>query len=238
MIVLFSPAKTFKTTKQKTEQKPFFMTKTLHLAQIIKTYTLNDIQKHFHVSDHIASDVYTYYHTFNQTLYPAVDLYDGTSYKALDVGSFSKEERNFLNQHVYIISALYGLLKPLDMISKYRLDFYHKSLGNLYTYWKDDLNQYLFKNHKNDLKISLLSKEFEKVIDAKKNPYIQIDFYIRENDRLKSPSMMLKKTRGLFLNHIIKKQLKTIDDIKALTVDGYRYHNSESTNHRLVFIKD
>lgn len=148
--------------------KPAFLNEALELASEIKTYSITDIQTKFKCNRKIAVETYDRYQNFSTTsnLSPAVLSFNGIQYTNMAPNVFTDSEIEYINQHLYILSGLYGILKPLDEISLYRLDldndFEIASNNNLYDFWKDKVYTYLYQD--SDIVINLSSNEYTKLI--------------------------------------------------------------------------
>ena len=236
MIILFSPAKTFNPTNQQAVSTPVFQNRALELMTKLKKTAPEKIKSHMKLSEALLSRVLGYHDQFNQELKPAIYTYMGQAYKALDVYHFTDTHIKRLSERVYILSALYGILKPLDAISYYRLDFTHHLLGNLLHYWKKPVNDYLDKNHEDDVIVNLASLEFSQLINTDKH-IVTLQFLTKKNQILKANSMHIKTMRGLVLRHMILYDIKTLEDIKKITIDHYHYDASLSDEHTFTFIK-
>jgi uncharacterized protein len=237
MILFISPAKTFNRSMQKADQTPFFQSYTHQLIKHLQSLTLKQLKDDMKLSEKVAQKTYQYYQTFNQHLQPAIYTYYGHQYRFIDINSFSEKQVKYLNHHLYIFSGLYGLLKPLDLISFYRLEMMDKSFMNLYDFWTPKITSYLEKNHKDDILINLASNEFGQIIKHMDHVYT-IEFYILKNDKPTIHSMEAKKLRGLFTKHIMIQKIKTISQLKKICVEGYIYNPKLSTNDTLLFTKE
>lgn len=224
MLILIGPAKTFSNNKFKTTNKHKFIKETDYLINELKTLSTDDLKKKMKLTDKLAETTYNYYQNINNASYEAINLYYGQVFKQIDYLTLNNEEKTYINEHVKIISALYGILNPLDGINNYRLDFTNNFITNLYKYWEDYFNNYF----KDKLLISLLSNEFLKIIP--KTNLININFTT-------SKSMELKTLRGRFLRALAINNVKDIDDIKKISVDGYTYSATLSNSNNLVFTK-
>lgn len=228
MIVIISPSKTFSNSKVRGNLKPLFYDKQLILRNKLKKLSIKDIIKEFKISEKLAIVVYNYYQNELEEV-TAINLYEGVLYKEL-----KQKEIHFEDNKLYIISALYGLLRPFDNISKYRLDFNNKILGNLYNYWQEDICDYLNTNYKDEIIIDLTSKEFFPLISKLNNVYT-INFIDSDNKRLSS--VVLKQLRGSFANYIINKNIQTLEDVKQLKTKEFEYSKEHSNNKTLTFIR-
>jgi len=169
----------------------------------------------------------------------AICCYNGLVFKQLDVNHYKTDSVNYMQKHLSILSAMYGIVTPLTAIKPYRLDMKSKLEGiNFYEYWQESINEYFLTE---DLIINLASNEFSKMlsIDDYEGTFINIDFkeYNKYN-QLRVVAARAKKARGLILDEMIKNQISSIDELKELTVLGYIFNEEISTDEQLVFIKE
>ncbi len=175
-----------------------------------------------------------------QTIY----AFDGEVYNGLDVYSLENEKIQVLQEKLRILSGLYGLLKPLDLMQAYRLEMGTSiAIGtrkNLYEYWKktitDSLNQELSKD---ELFINLASNEYFSAVDVKKLkvPVITPEFKDYKDGKLKMISFFAKKARGLMVRYIIDTNAETIEDLKGFNYEGYAFDANLSSGNKLVFTR-
>ncbi len=236
MILLISPAKTFKVSDQKSDQNPLFDKKTKTLLKHLKSLSTKQIEKDMKVSEKVAQKTYAYYQSFNKHLQPAIFTYFGHQYRFIDADSMNKEHIAYLNNHLYILSGLYGLLRPLDQISFYRLEMMDKSFINLYDFWTKTIQTYLIKNHQDDILLNLASAEFGQIIDKLDFVYT-IEFYIMKNNEKTIHSMEAKRMRGLFTNYIIKNQINNLTQLKTISIDGYAYNDDLTSLNHIIYTK-
>jgi cytoplasmic iron level regulating protein YaaA (DUF328/UPF0246 family) len=175
---------------------------------------------------------------------PAVYTFDGDVYTGLDAYSIPVEQLDVLQDRLRILSGLYGLLKPLDLMQAYRLEMGTKlPIGeskNLYDFWKNTLTNSLNKELKKDeLFVNLASNEYFSAIDTKalKVPVITPDFKDYKDGKLKIISFFAKKARGIMVRYIIDTNAETIDDLKGFNYDGYQFDATLSKGNNLVFTR-
>ncbi|NQZ65673.1 MAG: YaaA family protein [Mycoplasmatales bacterium] len=185
-IIIISPSKYQKIDKpiKKIETRP----KTLQLAKNvfkeIKKWNLKETKNIYKLSDKKALEVFKMHQNHGKEIYYAIDCFDGTVFKELNIESYDKE---YLNNHLRIIDPLYGILKPYDTIGTYRLDFMIKFPFNLKDYWKETVNEEL----ENYEIINLASKEYSSIVDL---PMKEIE--LEEGNSI-------KKRRGKTLHRIL-----------------------------------
>lgn len=229
-MILISPAKKMKLYKGSINTStPFFIKNANTLVRRLREYSIEEIKEKMKVSEKIANENFLRYKNFNKKLSPAILTYSGIQYKYQGIDSYNK----FIDENVRILSALYGILKPYDEISEYRLDFSFKDL-DLYNYWKKDINKYL----EGKKIINLTSKEYEKMFYSKELDIINISFKIRKGSKLKSLATYSKILRGLMIKYLAQNNSLDIEVIKSFNQEGYIYNEKESKEKELVFIKE
>jgi hypothetical protein len=174
----------------------------------------------------------------------AAYAFSGDVYRGLDVYTLPEDKIATLQDTVRIISGLYGLLKPLDLIQPYRLEMGTKfPVGknkNLYEFWKKKVTQKLNEELEDDeVFLNLASNEYFKAIDTKalKVPIITAVFKDLKNGEYKSIMTFAKLARGYMTRYVIDTNAKTIEDIKGFNYEGYGFSENMSTETELVFIR-
>jgi uncharacterized protein len=175
---------------------------------------------------------------------PALYAFAGDVYTGLDAYTLPASAFEFAQNQVRILSGLYGILKPFDLIQEYRLEMGTSiPIGkskNLYEFWKTKLTKALRAElEPGELLVNLASKEYFSVLDAKafKQELVTADFYDFHQGKYKMISFFAKKARGMMARYLIDTQAKTIDDIKGFTNGGYQYDAKQSSEMRLVFTR-
>lgn len=175
---------------------------------------------------------------------PAVYTFDGDVYTGLDAFTIPTEKLDVLQDKLRILSGLYGLLKPLDLMQAYRLEMGTKMpIGehkNLYEFWKPTLTKALNKEMKADeLFVNLASNEYFSAVDTKtlKVPVITPDFKEYKDGKLKIISFYAKRARGMMVRYILDTNAETIDDLMGFDYDGYQFDANLSKGNHLVFTR-
>jgi cytoplasmic iron level regulating protein YaaA (DUF328/UPF0246 family) len=175
----------------------------------------------------------------------AVYVFDGEVYRALDVKSLSDDHLPKLNEDVRILSGLYGILKPMDLIYPYRLEMGTKFSSkadqkNLYEFWGDKVTKALKKElSKDEVIVNLASTEYFKVIKTNllKNKIITPIFKEFKNGHYSVVMMYAKHARGAMARYLIEQSLTDIEQLKLYDVDGYQYNDLLSTENEWVFTR-
>ena len=238
MKILVSPAKSldFETPSPiKESSKASFLDYSSEIQNHLKLQSPKQISELMKVSDKIAQLNWTRNQQWelpfdNKNSKQAVFAFTGDVYKGLDASSLSEKNINYLQENLRILSGLYGLLKPLDMIMPYRLEMGTKiKIGNndnLYKFWGDFLTDNLISELKDDEAIiNLASNEYFKAIVKKKikTTIITPVFKDTKNGKLKIISFFAKKARGSMARYLLDTNANTLDEVKGFTTDGYGY---------------
>lgn len=267
MQLLLSPAKLMN-FKDKTESvtgtTPLFTEKTNLLVEFCQQLSVSEIAKLLKINMKMAHDVYGYFQTFllnNELERSAAFAFNGIAFQGLNAHDMTTDELLFAQKHLNIVSAMYGLLRPLDIIKPYRLDVstrislvdginnsgnmsstYPKS-NYLYGYWQETVNNYLFEKLSEDdnIIINLSSSEYYKMIVPKLLPekmrMITIAFREQNENGLKQVIVYAKKARGQMARFIIKNKITNVEDIKGFDADGYFYSPAQSTPTEWTFVR-
>ena len=175
---------------------------------------------------------------------PAIYAFDGDVYTGLDAYTLPVEKLEVLQAKLRILSGLYGVLKPLDLMQPYRLEMGTSlPIGikkNLYEFWKKKVTQSLNDElQEHELFINLASNEYFSAVDTKtlKAPVITPEFKDYKDGKLKMISFFAKKARGLMVRYIIDTNAETIDDLKQFNYEGYAFDANLSKGNTLVFTR-
>lgn len=237
MKIIISPAKKFKHFEDIATSPLIYPEKTKDLVEKIKKLSINELGNLNQTNDQLTEKAYFDFQDFDfeDLGNPALFSYDGLVFKQFSYDDF--EDFSYLNDHVYVISALYGPLKPFTGIRDYRLYFDNKMI-NLYDFWKDDIYREIFKDK--DLVLNLASKEYSKTIKPylkEGDEFVTVDFKDEKNGKFRSIVSWTKQMRGKMLKEIITRKIARLDEVKKLEIDGYVYDSYKSTGSNLVFVR-
>ncbi len=258
MLILISPAKTldFETPSDiSLFTQPDFLEKTSQLVSQLRQLSATEISALLKISHKLGELNSQRYQTWQQPFEPnnakqALLAFKGDVYQGLDVTSFSTEDLNFAQEHLRILSGLYGLLRPLDLIQPYRLEMgtkfnqvqFSNIPANLYKFWGDQITQVINKQlEKQNSKfiINLASNEYFKAVNPKllQAEIITPIFKDWKSGKYKIISFHAKKARGLMAAYIIKNKLENIEQIKNFAQAGYVYSSELSEGNQLIFTR-
>ena len=253
MLSLLSPAKTLDVDRlfpTPMITKPTFFEDSLELATSLRAMTATEIGELMKISDNLAQLNFQRYQDFSafNTSHnkPALTTFRGDVYKAFNREEFTVEDYLFAQEHLGILSGLYGVLKPLDGIQPYRLEMGTKlanSRGkNLYAYWQEKVSNYLniaLQSQSQPTIVNLASQEYIKVVDQKRLsfPMITITFKEIHKGKLKVIAIKSKRARGVMANWLIKQKIDTPEQLTTFNEDDYSYQEHLSSESELVFTR-
>ena len=252
MKIIISPAKSldFETpVATSLYSQPHFLENSIQLNKKLKTMSSNEIADFMNVSKSLADLNYERNHNWTipftkENAKQAIFAFTGEVFRGIDVGTLAEEKLPLLQDRLRILSGLYGLLKPLDLIQAYRLEMGKKlkvgSAENLYKFWGDKIANALNDElETTDLFVNLASSEYFKAVNKKvlKVPMITPVFKDYKNGQLKAIMTFAKKARGLMVRYIIDHNITTIDGLKGFNIDGYGFSEELSTETELVFTR-
>lgn len=243
MKLFFSPSKgmqykSFKYSEDNVVTDIPFKEKTYFLISILKNFSEDEISSKLKIKGKILDEVFNIYSNFyNQEEREAISLYDGVSYKQLDIEIFSRESYRYMRDNVFIFSALYGVLNACTPIKPYRLDMTNKILEvSPYDFWREDIEKYLLQ-FKDETFINIASNEFSKILNRKVFNVIDIEFRQYDGDKIKNISTEAKKARGALLNYLIENKIECVEEIKNFNALGYEFSSDLSSDKSIFFIK-
>ncbi len=233
MKIIIAPSKTMTKTATTGTTRPLFTHITQNLLSWLTSQSIQDLQQLFSVNETIAKANYERFQNFHEA-HHALHAYTGHQFKHLDAQSLDEAAQAFLNDHLLIMSGLYGLVRPTDVIGHYRLPMGVKKDGVfLKDIWKASLSAYL----QGETIINLASKEYSDAIDQADVTMIDIVFKKEKQGKLTSHAMENKKMRGKFVHQIALKKADNPQALQTFNIDGYRYQSSMSNTKTMVFIK-
>jgi len=252
MKIIISPAKSLDfESKVPTSlyTQPQFLSQSEKLSKKLKTLSKNKIGDLMKISQSLSELNYernqTWHTPFTTTnAKQAIYSFTGEVFRGIDVNSLPQQKIPLLQDRLRILSGLYGLLKPLDLMQPYRLEMGTKlkvgSKENLYQFWGDALANALNEELLEDeLLINLASTEYFKAVNQKilKVPMITPVFKDFKNGEYKTIMTFAKKARGLMVRYIIDNNVTSIDELKGFDVDNYRFSATMSSGYDLFFTR-
>ena len=204
-------------------------------------YSASELETFYKVSAEKAEEEYSHIQALKDRRakhYPALKLFDGLMYRHIKRDELTEAEQTYLENHVLITSALYGVVPALSPMAPHRLDFLMKlkvARKTLKTHWKSAYDEAL---QDEDLIFSLLSSEFETVFSKEiREKMVTFKFMEDKAGQLKIHSTISKKARGAFLTALIEGQIHTVEQARKLSFAGFDYRPDLSNDLELVFVK-
>lgn len=255
MILLLSPAKTLDYETSVAPQvlqastTPQFISQSAELIALLKQKSQQEVAELMSLSPTLATLNVQRYATWSTKFTdanskPALLAFAGDVYDGLDANSLSSQDLAWAQQHVAILSGLYGVLRPLDRLQAYRLEMGTRLANDkgrdLYAFWGDALARYLdaqLASEKSPLIVNLASQEYFKAVDRKtlKAPVVECVFEDWKEGRYKIISFFAKRARGLMARYAIRHRIKTAKALESFDLDGYGFDAQASEPERLVF---
>ena len=253
MQIILSPSKTIKHRVNLFEEistQPIFKMEAEEICSQLKRFSLDELQKLLKTSPNLTQTAYDFYQHWNSThtiknSTQAIQAFSGDVFTGMESLHFPKETLLYSQQHLTILSALYGALRPLDIIQPYRLDVANPlkiTNTTLYQYWKLKVTQTLNRQlelQKNKITINLASAEYFKMIDHKKiiGEIITPTFKDNINGSYKIVSLYAKKARGKMTKFILVNKISNSEELKTYTEDGYYFAAAHSDKYNYIFLR-
>ena len=252
MIVIVSPAKTqyLSLVSGSEHTQPPLLEKTAILIERLKQCDRDELSGLMNISDKLAALTHRRIHDFSlrhdsKTAGAAIATFQGEAFSTLTLDSYGPEDFRFAQVHLRILSGLYGILRPLDLMQPYRLEMATRLSGNwgknLYDFWGTDITEALNRDLGKMVApciVNCASKEYSRVIAPKQliGPMITITFRQMKNNVLKSIAIYSKRARGMFVDFLIKNRLGEVEQLSAFAAGGYRFAPELSSGAELVFV--
>jgi cytoplasmic iron level regulating protein YaaA (DUF328/UPF0246 family) len=252
MLVVVSPAKTLDFESApitKAHTQPRFLEQSQLLVDDLKKLSVSELATLMKLSDKLAGLNMARFQTWStpfdfSNAKQAVLAFKGDVYTGLDADSLNKNSLEFMQQHLRILSGLYGVLRPLDLIQPYRLEMgtkFNNAKGkDLYQFWGQQLREAIEAELEDDILVNLASNEYFKALQAKQlnARIITPIFKDWKNGQYKIISFYAKKARGLMSRYIIENQITKPEQLQQFDSDGYRFNADMSKDDNWVFIRD
>ena len=246
MKIIISPAKKLDTSVkvQNSKMNTSFLGESTKLIQTLKGKSISELKDLMGLSDNLAQLNWQRFQDWdieNRNTYKALELFNGAVYEGVNAKKFNKSDNDFAQNNLRILSGLYGILKPNDLILPYRLEMGTKLKtikgNNLYRFWQDKLHQNIVEELNNEVLINLASNEYSKVLKLNKikSEVITPVFKDYKNGKLKVISFFAKRARGEMVNFIIKNRITSPEELKSFKNNGYAF--SEESNGQLLFAR-
>ncbi len=250
MLLVISPAKTldYSHPEYSAHTQPDFTSEVKDLVGVLRKKSAKQISKLMHLSDSLSILNEERYQSFTETFSAdnskqAILAFKGEVYAKMEADSFTAEDLEFAQQHLRILSGLYGLLKPLDLIQPYRLEMgtklKTKKGDNLYDYWGTKISKALNAAGEGRTLVNLASQEYFKAVDKKtlKMPVITIHFKEHREGNYQVVGFFAKQARGRMTRYAIQNRITDPEQLKVFQEDGYEFAERLSSTQDWVFVR-
>ena len=246
MKIIISPAKKLNTNIECENAKmhTLFLKESEELIRVLQKMSVNEIKVLMGLSNNLAQLNWQRFQDWdisNSNTYIAIELFNGAVYEGINAKNFNKSDNDFAQNNLRILSGLYGILKPNDLILPYRLEMGTKLKtikgNNLYRFWLDKLYQNIGEELNHEVLINLASNEYSKVLKLNKieSEVITPVFKDYKNGKLKIISFYAKRARGEMVNFIIKNKITSYEELKLFKNNGYSF--SHEINGDILFVR-
>lgn len=228
-------------------EQPRFRSSANKIIRQLKSETPETLQTLMLLSPALAEKTFTQIQAFStgrdpKNTFAAAFLYQGDAFLHLHAPTWSHRDFHWAQSHLSILSALYGILKPLDCIQPYRLDL-NTMLAlddhpNLITFWKGKVTKYINASEAT-IVVNLASAEFSKLLDRKalKSPVVDFSFKTRKNGKLQSIGLHAKQARGAMARAFIKQRIESVHQFSSIPLAPYEFDASQSSDTLLCFVR-
>lgn len=246
MKIIFSPSKEMRDNEMLSlpSSTLYFKEKNQKILKKLQNFSKEEIAEIMKIKGKLLEETFENMKSFDSLKeISAFTLYNGVSFKNLELEKYDKESIEYANNNLLILSAFYGILHPSNFVKKYRLDMTMKiDSSSLYSFWNNDVTNYitnLLHRDSDKILINLASGEYSKMIERKNFPYriIDIDFKENKNGKFQSVSSFAKQGRGSMLNYLIKNKITDIEKIKKFSELEYLFNNELSDKDKFIFTR-
>ena len=212
----------------------------MEIVNELAKLSVEDLAKVYKIKEDKATEEFSRWQDINNNTaksYKVLELFNGLMYRNINRDNFDEADKKYIEENVFITTSLYGIIGAYDLIQEHRLDFLQnvkvsgKSLKN---FWRARYDESI---EDEDLVVSLLSSEFEEVFSKKqREKFIKINFMEEKDGVLKVHSTISKKARGKFLTELVKNKVSSVDEMKKIQFDDFKFSVENSDERTLAFI--
>ena len=253
MLMVISPAKTLDFSPRDCSDFsiPDKLAQSQELVEQLQVLSPEDLGTLMKISPKLSDLNYQRYQDFQlpfspENAKPALLAFQGDVYKGIDTATYELEDLNFAQKHLRILSGLYGILRPLDLIQPYRLEmgtkFKNQKGKNLYEFWGSQLSEAIdtaLVEQAEPVLVNLASNEYFKAVDRKtlKAKLLNISFKENKNGTYKVVAIHAKRARGLMVDYAVRHRIESVEHLKSFDIEGYAFHEKLSSDSEWVFTR-
>lgn len=231
--------------------QPLFLADSELLIRELGRLSVEELSELMGMSERLAQQTHQRIHDFkppftHDNARPALTVFQGDVYSRIAVMEYGQKEMEYVQEHLCILSGLYGLLRPLDLMQSYRLEMGcrlpNERGGNLYDFWREKVSSELnrrLSDHPDPTLVNLASTEYSRVINKKelKGDFLEIDFKERKGDTFRTVAIHAKRARGMMVDFAVKGKVETAAELKNFHQDGYGFQKELSGENHFVFTR-
>ncbi len=253
MLMIIAPSKTQNINDSVSVEftQPVLLQDSELLIGELQKFSVSDLGKLMKMSERLALQTYQRIKDFQipftaENARPALTVFQGDVYSFIDTQSYGEKETAYIQDHLRILSGLYGILRPLDLMQAYRLEMgcrLHNSQGkNLYEFWGEKITtevNTLLGDHGEPVVVNLASSEYSRVIKKKnlQGSLLQIDFKERKGNSYRTVAIHAKRARGMMVNFAVKNRVQSVTDLKEFRQADYGFHPDLSSEDCYCFTR-
>lgn len=214
--------------------------KSAEIVNVLAKLSVEDLTKVYKIKEEKATEEFSRWQAIkNKTAnsYKALELFNGLMYRNIDRAGFDETDKKYIEENVFITTSLYGVIGAYNLIQEHRLDFLQNikiSSQSLKNFWREDYDKSI---EGEELVVSLLSSEFEEVFSKEqRDRFIRLSFMEEKDGALKVHSTISKKARGKFLTELVKNKVSSVDEMKKIQFDDFKFSAENSDGRTLAFI--
>lgn len=214
--------------------------KSAEIVNVLAKLSVEDLAKVYKIKEEKATEEFSRWQAIKNKMansYKALELFNGLMYRNIARDSFNETDKKYVEENVFITTSLYGVIGAYDLIQEHRLDFLqnikveNQSLKN---FWREDYDKSI---EGEELVVSLLSSEFEEVFSKEqRDKFIRLSFMEEKEGVLKVHSTISKKARGKFLTELVKNKVSSVEEMKKIQFDDFKFSAENSDGRTLTFI--
>ena len=247
MRIIISPAKKMNVDRDSLpcRTQPDFLARTEELLEALQSLSPRELQVLWKCNDKIAAQNLERLRTMDlrEGLTPAILAYEGIQYRYMAPGVLTEEGLDYLQEHLRILSGFYGVLRPFDGVTPYRLEMQAKlkacGAKDLYSYWNAELAEKLFSE--TDYILNLASKEYSQCVSKYLKPgvrFVTCAFTERVNGKLLEKGTLCKMARGEMVRYLAERQAQSVEEARGFDLLDYRFSAGDSSEDTYVFIRE
>jgi hypothetical protein len=254
MLMVIAPSKTqeFNDSCSVETTHPLLLQESELLIAELQQNAVSDLAKLMKMSERLALQTWQRIHDFEvpfttKNACPAIAVFQGDVYSKIILDDYGTEENEYLQNHLRILSGLYGILRPFDLMQAYRLEMGCRlatRLGkNLYEFWGERITaevKQILASHEEPILVNLASTEYSRVLNMKSlpGPVLQIDFKERKGDAYRTVAIHAKRARGMMVDFAVKNRVKKSIELKEFQQDEYGFRPDLSSKEHYCFTRE